>query len=74
MYFIAFLRDKDPGEFTGIESYISEKLDDKDLSWFPKFRSLSLKNLEDEGDGQQKEFISKCENDVKHIAIFSFLS
>ena len=62
---MAFLIDKDSGEYTGIESYISNKLAEKDLSWFPQNRSLSLKTLEDQGDEEQKEFISKVEINVK---------
>lgn len=64
MYFIAFLIDKDPGEYTGIESYIREKLETEDLGWFPKFRSLSLKAMEEEGEEFQNELICKCEEDV----------
>ncbi len=31
--FIAYLRYKDPNDYTGIESYISEKLDLEDTTW-----------------------------------------
>lgn len=65
VYFIAFLKDKDPGEYTGIESYIREKLDNSDLTWFPKGRALSLTNMEEEGDEQTKrDFINNTVKDV----------
>jgi len=33
--FIAFLKEKDPTDYTGIESYIEDKLKEGDVSWFP---------------------------------------
>ena len=36
IFFIAYLKDKDETEYTGIESYIHEKLQKSDFtSWFP---------------------------------------
>ena len=35
VYYYAYLQEKDPTEYTGIESYVKEKLDNFDISWFP---------------------------------------
>ena len=36
VFFLAYLQDKDDTEYTGIESYIDEKLEKQDFtSWFP---------------------------------------
>jgi len=35
VFFIAYLKSKDPTDYTGIESYIAAKIADSDLSWFP---------------------------------------
>jgi len=35
LFFIVYLQDKDPVEYTGIESYVSEKLKNNDIYWFP---------------------------------------
>ena len=66
MYFIAFLKDKDSGEYTGIESFIKQKLDDSDLGWFPKFRSISLNMLEEEEGNEQerRDFVNNAEKNV----------
>lgn len=35
LFFIVYLQEKDPVEYTGIESYVSEKLKNHDIYWFP---------------------------------------
>jgi len=44
MFFIAYLDWKDPKDYTGIESFVSERLGENDSSWFPfnKARELSI--------------------------------
>lgn len=36
--YIAYLKEKDSTDYTGIESYISEKLEENDVSWFPSHK------------------------------------
>ena len=42
VYFIAYLEDKEKTEYTGIESYIYNKIKDYDTSWFPIHRFLFI--------------------------------
>ena len=35
VFFIAYLDDKSPTEYTGIETYVKERIKIKDNSWFP---------------------------------------
>jgi len=35
MYFISFLRWKEKTDYSGIESYVAQKLDEEDLCWVP---------------------------------------
>jgi len=35
VFFISYLRNKERTEYTGFESYISDKLENNDISWFP---------------------------------------
>ena len=35
LFYIAYLFEKDSSDFTGIESYVREKVDKQDISWFP---------------------------------------
>jgi hypothetical protein len=37
-FFIFYLKEKHPSEFTGIESYVKELLDKESISWFPLFK------------------------------------
>jgi len=46
VFYIAFLQDKDETEYTGVESYIHEKLKNFDFSWFPFHRAMALKSNE----------------------------
>lgn len=40
LFFIVYLKDKNPVEYTGIESYVSEKLKNNDIYWFPIQKSF----------------------------------
>lgn len=42
LYYIAYLQDKDETEYTGIESYINDKITKYDYSWFPINRLFSF--------------------------------
>ena len=53
MYYIIFLRYKDPTEYTGIESEISAKVKMEDISWFPILKAMSV-----EHEGSEDDFIS----------------
>ena len=35
LFYIAYLKDKDPTEYTGIESYVADKVDKDEIGWFP---------------------------------------
>lgn len=37
-FYIDYIKSKDTTEYTGMESYIREKLDRGDISWFPLHR------------------------------------
>ena len=45
LFFLAYLSKKDPNEFTGIESYIQEKIENNDLNWFPFNKARELKDF-----------------------------
>jgi len=42
LFFIYSIKAKDPTEFTGIESYVQQKLKEEDISWFPMFKALEI--------------------------------
>jgi len=38
LFYISYLKKKSKIEYTGIESYVGDKLDLDDISWFPTFK------------------------------------
>lgn len=40
LFYIAYLDYKDPTEYTGIESFVNEKIKNYDFTWFPINRYL----------------------------------
>jgi len=40
IFYIAYLKDKERTEYTGLESYIAEQIDSSDTSWMPNHRAL----------------------------------
>ena len=47
-----YLEDKDPNEYSGLESYVKENIDKESIIWFPIERSLKIEEWErwmDEG-------------------------
>jgi hypothetical protein len=38
LFYIAYIKNKDQTELTGIESYVADKIDDDDISFFPTFK------------------------------------
>lgn len=45
IFYISYIRDKEVTEYTGIESYIYEKLKNYDNSWFPINKAMGLQNM-----------------------------
>lgn len=42
MFFIAYLEWKESDDYTGIESFVSKKLEENDTSWFPFNKAKEL--------------------------------
>jgi len=61
VYYLAYLKSKDNTDYTGIESYISEKVEAGEVSWFPLGKALVLENIQDEEEQEmeQMEHIEK---------------
>lgn len=62
LYYIAYIHDKPTTEYTGIESYVSDKLAKRDNSWFPCGQALALK-----GQTSQAKF-SELMNTLQKIS------
>lgn len=65
MYFIAYLKWKEKTDYSGIESYVSQKLLDEDLCWVPFNQARELKGIEGNDAGREKELLQKIEEKVR---------
>jgi len=45
-FYIFYLEDKDSSEYSGLESYIKNEIDQESISWFPHERSLKIEEWE----------------------------
>mmetsp|Transcript_22209 Transcript_22209/g.19037 ORF Transcript_22209/g.19037 Transcript_22209/m.19037 type:complete len:420 (-) Transcript_22209:169-1428(-) len=64
LFFIAYLKNKEETDYTGIESYISDKLNDNNFSWFPLHKAMVLEDIEDEEE-KQLEHIRGIKDTIK---------
>ena len=49
IFFIGYLDWKDSNEYTGIETYVHEKLKNNDSGWFPFGKARELMEFEEQG-------------------------
>ena len=45
LFYIAYNQNKERTEYTGLESYIANQIDNGEISWFPTHRALILKGF-----------------------------
>lgn len=65
LFYIAYIREKEPTEYTGIESYVADQLDRNEIQWFPYYRALCLKDDSAEIESKKaKENLEKIKSDV----------
>ncbi|EGR30673.1 MIR domain protein [Ichthyophthirius multifiliis] len=62
--FIAYIQWKQPTEYTGIESYIFEKWQNNDLSWFPLNKARELDDKRYEEDEEELKQINQMNQDI----------
>ena len=64
--FIAHLRLKPPGEYSGAESDLAEKIKTLDTDWLPNKRSWKMvsKGSEEEGDEDTHAIVAELRDDV----------
>ena len=40
LFFIAYIKEKEETEYTGIESYVAEQIEKEEIGWFPIYNAL----------------------------------
>lgn len=48
IYFIVHLNEKDSSDYTGVETIVKGKYDEREIDWVPRLKSLSLNQRDDE--------------------------
>ena len=46
LFYMLYLEDKDPNEYSGLESYVKENVDQESIVWFPIGRALKIEEWE----------------------------
>jgi len=54
VYFVAYLRKKDPTEYNGIESYVRDQIDNISLDWIPSRTSFVVQDQGKGGDNTEE--------------------
>lgn len=52
---------KEETEYTGLESHVREKLDFKDITWFPQQKAISVKDIDESHEKKLLERIEQIE-------------
>ncbi|KAG1683402.1 Inositol 1,4,5-trisphosphate receptor [Nymphon striatum] len=72
LFFIVLVKVKDPTEFTGPESYVYEMINDNNLDWFPRMRTMSLAAVDVEGEQNElRSLQGQLESTQKLVTILS---
>ncbi|KAL4438749.1 hypothetical protein ABPG74_013422 [Tetrahymena malaccensis] len=77
MFYLAYLEERDRTEYTGVESYVKEKLTQLDYTWFPIQRASVLVDDEKKILKDQKQLeelqnkLNKYNNQMKEVSILN---
>jgi hypothetical protein len=55
IFYLDYILEKNPVDYTGIESYVRKMYDMNDISWFPHKRALALKETFESDDDAMKQ-------------------
>lgn len=67
LFFISYLEKKEQTEHTGIESHVKERINRKDINWFPQHRALSILEFVDTEEKIINDKIEMLGNEVGGI-------
>jgi hypothetical protein len=69
VYYLIYLKSKDPLEYTGLEYYVNEKFTHRNTNWFPIQRTKYLgDSKKDEGDINVA--VQECEDEVRNLRFY----
>ena len=62
--YIVHLTSKDNSDFNGVESYVSEMLDNEDYLWIPRLRAICLDMLDNDDEAEKES--EELQNSMKN--------
>ena len=72
IYYLIHLETKDPTEFTGVESYVKDKYEKEDITWFPLHKAMVIDNPEEGEEKEQKRMMKeKIVNMTKDLKLIN---
>ncbi|CAF0724055.1 unnamed protein product, partial [Didymodactylos carnosus] len=64
VYFMVLIKVKDPTEYTGPESYVHEMIEQRNLDWFPRMRTMSLDMQDDKKEDIENRMLKNQMDDA----------
>lgn len=62
LFYIYYLKQENPTEFTGIDSYVFDMLQKEDIFWFPIGKSLTVNQMSEQTVSTQEKFSALFES------------
>jgi len=57
LFYIAYLKNKDKTDFTGLESYIWDQIENDEINWFPTHKALVLQRNKHGSHGEETNVV-----------------
>merc|ERR1711871_399504 len=70
LFYLVYLEQKDPTEYTGLETYVSEMIEEEDMNFYPLEKAMCLDNEEEEADPFQEsvdEQLAQLEGNITNL-------
>jgi hypothetical protein len=69
LYYVVYLRTKDDTEYTGIETYVSDKLEEDDTTFYPTEKAMCLVEDEEEVDEWKEDVKERFDKLTSEFAL-----
>jgi len=70
LYYVVYLQEKDPTDYTGLETYVAEMIEEEDMNFYPLEKAMCLDQEEDEADPFQEkvdEQLTEMESNLSNL-------
>merc|ERR1719409_2579792 len=70
MYYMVYVQRKESTEYTGIESYVAEHIEEESPTWFPLHKALCLQKSDDNDIGPEQQMLDQMAELRGEVAVF----